>query len=77
MVNIFLNLSIYNYHKIVTFINTKITLKLTLIGVKMNIICKDCGMIYVASEIPKELVCLCKGKEFKVSKEIENVNKVS
>ncbi len=34
----------------------------------MNIICKECGMIYVANESPQELICLCKGKEFKLPK---------
>ena len=34
----------------------------------MNIVCKDCGMVYVASEIPNELICLCKSKEFKIPK---------
>jgi hypothetical protein len=41
----------------------------------MDLICKECGMIYTASDIPKELVCLCKGKEFKINKK-QNVANV-
>ena len=40
-----------------------------MLGVKMDIICKECGMIYETNEIPKELVCLCKSKEFKAAKQ--------
>jgi hypothetical protein len=36
----------------------------------MDIICKECGMIYVSNEIPEELICLCKNKEFKINKNL-------
>ncbi len=32
----------------------------------MNIVCQECESVYVANEIPQELVCLCKSKKFKV-----------
>lgn len=34
----------------------------------MDIRCEECGIVYITNEIPKELVCLCKGKEFKIAK---------
>ncbi|MEK6835451.1 MAG: hypothetical protein AABX55_00305 [Nanoarchaeota archaeon] len=41
-------------------------------GVKIDIICKNCGMIYTSNDLPEQFICLCKGKDFKV-KEIKNV----
>ncbi|AJF63043.1 MAG: hypothetical protein QT11_C0001G0915 [archaeon GW2011_AR20] len=34
----------------------------------MDIICKECGMIYTSNEVPEGFVCLCKSKEFKLPK---------
>jgi len=37
-------------------------------GVKMDIICKECGMVYTGNDVPAGLTCLCKSKEFKITK---------
>ncbi len=32
----------------------------------MNIICQECGSIYVGNEIPQGLICMCKSNKFKL-----------
>ncbi len=34
----------------------------------MDIICKECGMIYTTNDIPQEFMCLCKSKKFDLNK---------
>ncbi len=36
----------------------------------MDIICKECGMVYVANQVPEGFVCLCKSKMFKIPKSL-------
>ncbi len=33
----------------------------------MNIVCKECGMIYTTNEVPEGFTCLCKGKKFELN----------
>ena len=37
-------------------------------GVKMDMVCKECGMVYTSDSLPEQFICLCKGKEFKLAK---------